>query len=202
MPISDSLTPRPGIIPSGYERTLPPEVQLVVRARRRVLARRARGRVLDLGGAETHQTMWSGMPDVDAATVLDGGDDPQLLSLSRGDDRFDTVVSVFQLATAPDLDATVRRVAALLHEDGRLLFLEPARLAGTPGRLQRLVAPSVGLVAGWRVDRDIPKALRETRLSVTDLARHRVPTIQWWLRGLAEGSAHHALPLHPHGPST
>lgn len=144
--------------------------------------------------------MWSGKPGVVSATVLDGGDDPRLLSLSRGDERFDTVVSVFQLATAPDLEATVRRVESLLHEDGRLIFLEPARLAGAPGRLQRLVAPSVGLLTGWRVDRDIPKALRETGLSVTDLARHRVPTIQWWLRGLVEGSAHRALPLHPHGP--
>lgn len=172
----------------------------MVRARRRVLAGRASGRVLDLGGAETHHTMWTAVPAVAAATVLHGPADPRLASLARDEARFDTILSVFQLAAAPDLGATARRLRSMLAADGRLLFLEPGRLTGLPGRVQRLLAPPVGLLTGWRVDRNIPMTLREAGLSVTDLDRHRIPTIQWWLRALVEGSAHRALPLNPRGP--
>lgn len=197
MTIVEPLVP-PGIIPSGYERTLPPEVQLVVRARRRALLRRASGRVLDLGGADLHHTIWADVPAVEDARVLDGADDADLLALARGNERFDTVVSVFQLTGAPDLEATLRRIRAVLDDDGRVLFLEPGRLVGLPGRLQRMVAPPVGLLTGWRVDRDIPMAMRASGLSVTDVTRHRVATIQWWLRVLVEGAAHHALPVGHH----
>jgi len=176
----------PGIIPTGYERTLPPEAQLLVRARRRALVGRARGRVLDLGGADAHRAQW-GTGD---AVVLDGAGDPRLADL---DGPFDTVVSVFQLAAASDLAATLARIRVLLAEDGRLLFVEPGRLVRLGGRVQRLVAPPLGAVAGWRADRDIPGELRAAGLSVTDVERHRVPTLQPWLRQVVEGAAHHAL---------
>ncbi len=189
-----------GGIPTGYERTLPPELQLLVRARRRVVAQRARGRVLDLGGADAHHQLWGQVAAVDEAVVLDGANDPELLALARSGARFDTVLSVFQLASANDLGATLRRVAALLADDGRLRFVEPGRLVGLPGRLQGLVAPPLGLLAGWRADRDVPAELRAAGLSVTDLERHRVPTFQWWVRMLVEGDAHHALPAA--GPTT
>ncbi len=182
-----------GIIPTGYERTLPPEVQLVVRARRRALVRRGRGRVLDLGGADAHRTLWAGAGDVQSATVLDGAADPRLAGLARGPERFDTIVSVLQLAAAPDLDAVLARLRTVLADDGVLLFVEPSRLVGIAGRMQRLVAPPVGLLTGWRVDRDVPACLRSAQLSVTDVRRHRVATLQWWLREIVEGRAHHAL---------
>ena len=182
-----------GIIPTGYERTLPPELQLLVRARRRAVARRATGRVLDLGGADSHAALWDDRGGVDDAVVLDGIGDVRLPALARSGERFDTVLSVFQLASADDLPAALRRIASVLADDGRLRFLEPGRLVGVGGRLQSLVAPPVGLLTGWRVDRDIPQALRDAGLSVTDIERHRVPTLQWWLRLLNEGSAHHAL---------
>ncbi|MFP5322966.1 MAG: hypothetical protein ACLGIC_14140 [Acidimicrobiia bacterium] len=176
-----------GIIPTGYERTLPPEAQLLVRARRRHLVRRSEGRVLDLGGAEAHRGLWAGTADV---VVLDGVDDARLGELDGG---FDTIVSVFQLASAADLDATLRRLHDLLADDGRLRFVEPARLVGVGGRLQRAVAPGIGAFTGWRADRDIPLALRRAGLSVTDVARHRVTTLQPWLRQVVEGTAHRAL---------
>lgn len=164
-----------------------------MRARRRALTRRGRGRVLDLGGADAHRSLWSTVPAVDAVTVLDGAADPRLSGLARGAERYDTIVSVFQLAAASELASTLRRLRAVLADDGELLFLEPARMVGAAGRVQRLVGPPLGLMTGWRADRDVPMALRDAQLSVTDVTRHRVPTVQWWLRQVIEGRAHHAL---------
>lgn len=164
-----------------------------MRARRRALTRRARGRLLDLGGADMHRTLWDRAAGVSDATVLDGPSDPRLASLAAAGARFDTVVSVFQLATTPALDATLRAVRSVLADDGNLLFVEPGAQVGLTGRLQRMVAPPLGGVTGWRADRDIPMAMRAERLSVTDIVRHRVPTLQLWLRQVLEGTAHHAL---------
>jgi hypothetical protein len=183
----------PGIIPSGYERTLPPEVQLLVRARRRRLVGRATGRVLDLGGSGTHQGLWAGVPGADEVLVLDGGDDARLTDLAGGSTRFDTVLSVFQLAATADLRATLELIRQVLDGEGRLLFLEPARLVGAGSRVQSVLAPAYGTLAGWRPDRDIPMELRAAGLSVTDVRRHRATTLQWWVRRLVEGTAHHAL---------
>ncbi|MFP5578774.1 MAG: methyltransferase domain-containing protein [Acidimicrobiia bacterium] len=185
--------PDHGIIPTGYERTLPPEAQLLVRARRRALTRTAAGRVLDLGGADTHRSLWTDAHGIDDVTVLDGVADPRLDRLAADGERFDTVVSVFQLASAPQLDRTLRAVRAVLADDGRVLFVEPAAQVGFAGRLQRLVAPPLGGVTGWRPDRDLPMELRAAELSVIDIRRHRVPTLQPWLRQVLEGVAHHRL---------
>ena len=172
-----------------------------MRARRRALARRGQGRLLDLGGADSHRTLWDRAPDVSEATVLDGADDPRLASLGAAEERFDTVVSVFQLAATTHLDATLGAIRRLLADDGRLLFLEPGAQVGLPGRVQRLVAPPLGGLTGWRADRDIPAELRAARLSVIDIRRHRVPTLQLWLRQVLEGIAHHALAAAPGAPS-
>ncbi len=141
-----------------------------------------------------HRTLWDRAPHLEGATVLDGAGDPQLPVLATAGERFDTVISVFQLASASDLDATLRAVRAVLADDGRLLFVEPGSQVGLTGRLQRLVAPPLGGVTGWRADRDIPMALRAAGLSVIDIRRHRVPTVQLWLRQVLDGVAHHALP--------
>lgn len=140
-----------------------------------------------------HRALWDRAPHVSEATVLDGAADPQLRALGAAGERYDTVVSVFQLATATDLDAAIRAVRAVLADDGLLLFVEPGSQVGLTGRLQRVVAPSLGGVTGWRADRDIPMALRAGRLSVIDIRRHRVPTVQLWLRQVLDGVAHHAL---------
>lgn len=180
-------------IPSGYERLLPPTVQLTVRTRRRALARRASGRVLDLGGSTAHDVLWD-RPGVEV-TAVDGADDPALLRLVDADHRFDAVLSVFQLTAASDLAGTLSRISRVLDDDGRLLFLEPTRIPGRVlRRAQRFVAPVVDVAAGWRVDRDIPAEIRRAGLSVTDVERHRSNTVQWWLRALVEGAAHRELP--------
>lgn len=179
------------LVPTGYERTLPPGAQTTVRARRRATAGRATGRVLDLGGSDAHRRLWRSS-DVEV-TVLDGSGDPAVRRLAEDGARFDTVFSVFQLASAPDLAATLARLTSMLAPDGRLLFVEPGRLAGLGGRTQRLLAPAMSVTAGWHLDRDVPMALRRAGLTITDLERPRVPTTQWWLRSLVEGTARHAL---------
>ena len=199
-PVGNTEAVEDYLIPTGYERTLPPGVQLSVRQRRRTLARAARGRVLDLGGAESHAGLWGERHDLGEVVLLDGADDPQLASLARGD-HFDTVFSVFQLATAPDLAATVRRVRDVLAPDGHLFFIEPARRPGMTGRLQRAMAPALALTSGWRIDRDIPVALREGGLSVVDIDRFTMPTTALWMRVGVEGRAHHAVTAHRPDPS-
>lgn len=164
-----------------------------MRARRRALTGTARGRLLDLGGADTHHTLWDGVRDVTDAVVLDGVSDPRLDRMAADGKRFDTVISVFQLASSPDLAATLAAVRTVLAEDGRLLFVEPGAQVGLPGRVQRLVAPPLGGVTGWRADRDLPLELRAAGLSVIGIHRRRVPTLQLWLRQLLDGVAHHAL---------
>lgn len=181
------------LIPTGYERALPPGVQLIVRNRRRGLAAQGTGRVLDLGGAESHASLWDHNAAVGDVVSVAGSADPALATLCRSQQRFDTVFSVFQLVAAPDLAATLARIHRLLSDDGRVLFIEPGRLSGAVGRAQRLVAPAVSLATGWHVDRDVPMSLRRAGLSVTDLERHRTGTTQWWLRSVIEGTAHHAL---------
>lgn len=174
---------------------LPPGVQLLVRSRRRVLAGRARGRVLDLGGAESHASLWvSHGPDDPDAVRLGPAFEQELAELVDAGEQFDTVFCAFRLVAAVDLATTLDRLRRLLHDDGRLLFLEPARRTGSTGRAQRLVAPGITMATGWRIDRDIPAALRAASLSITDLERHRTNTVQWWLRATVEGVAHHALP--------
>lgn len=181
------------LIPTGYERLLPPGVQMTVRTRRRAMTRRLDGRILDLGGSEAHRSLWRDRDDV---TVLDGVADPAFLSLVDRDERFDAIVSVFQLATVADLAGTLSRVRRLLTVDGQFHFIEPARRTGMTGRAQRIAAPMVTLSTGIRLDRDIPAELRANGLSVTSLERHRTPSTQWWLSRLVEGVAHHSLLPH------
>lgn len=174
---------------------LPPNVQVAVRSRRRALARRARGAVLDLGGAESHGALWPDLGVTDVVVTADAASDPgrELSALADSGARFDTVFSVFRMAAVADLDELLDRVRHVLTDDGRLLFLEPARRGGSLGPVQRLLAPGITLATGWRVDRDIPATLRAAGLSVTDIERHRTSTVQWWLRSLIEGAAHRAL---------
>ncbi|WP_436794744.1 hypothetical protein [Actinospongicola halichondriae] len=155
------------------------------------MTRGLEGRILDLGGAEAHRSLWSNAD----ATILDGVADPTLLSLVDRSERFDVIVSVMQLATVADLAGTISRLSRLLGPDGQLHFLEPGRLTGVTGRAQRLAAPMVTISTGFRLDRDIPHQLRTNGLSVTSLQRHRNGTTQWWHRLLVEGTAHRALPL-------
>ena len=178
---------------------LPPGVQMTVRARRRVLAQRAHGRVLDLGGADSHRSLWN-RPGVSDVVPLDwtaaGSIRDRLAGLADAGERFDTVFSVFRLIAVPEVDGLLHQVGRVLDDDGEVLFLEPSRRRAPARHARRVVVPGVAVATGWHVERDIPAALRRARLSVTDLERHRISTVHWWLRSIVEGSAHHALEPH------
>ena len=179
------------LVPTGYERRLSPSVQLTVRSRRRALAGRARGRVLDLGGAGSHVPLWSSL-GVEDVCVLGPSLDRELDDLVGTGDCFDTVLSVFRLVAVADLDRTVAQLKTLLADDGRLLFLEPRGGGPAAGTARALRPGFPGAVVGYP-GRDVPSTLRRAGLSVTDLERHRIPTLPWWRRHLVEGAAHHAL---------
>ncbi len=189
------------MIPTGYERSLPPGVQLTVRARRRAMAGQARGTVLDLGGADSHASLWPAIPAVTEAMTVVGPLERRLAELAREGRRYDTVFSVFRMAAVDDLHRMLAHIKQVLADDGTVLFLEPGRRTGLSGRAQQWVSPTIAVTTGWRVDRDIPVELRRAGLSVIDIERHRTGTLQWWLRSLVEGRAHHALATRPDPPS-
>jgi hypothetical protein len=164
------------ILPSGYLRTLPPRARTIVREHRRRLLRDVGGRVLDLTGDASHRPLYPTSADV----VVGEADGP-----------FDHVVSILHLSTVADPEAEVARVRSLLAADGALVFLEPVADTGLGGRVQGLVAPLVGRVAGWRPDRDVPALLRDARLVMSHLVRTPMPRHLWPLTELVEGRAHH-----------
>ncbi len=80
--------------------------------------------------------------------------------------RFDTIVSIFQLARSDDPARDLRAMERLLAEDGRVLLLEPTSTPGVAGALQR--------VAGRR-RHDIPALVRAAGLSMRDCDRIHTP---------------------------
>jgi SAM-dependent methyltransferase len=95
--------------------------------------------------------------------------------LDHASDSFDTVLSFLYLCTVDDLDATLRRIDALLAPGGRLLALEHVRGTGWRGRLQDASTPLWRHVAGGcRADRDPIYAMRRAGFAVTDCDRFTV----------------------------
>jgi hypothetical protein len=164
-----------GLLPSGYLRTLPPRARTVIREHRRRLLRDVGGRVLDLGGDPGHRPLYPASAEV-VTGVAEG--------------PFDHIVSILHLTAVDDPAAEVARARDLLADDGALVFLEPVADPGFGGRGQRLVAPLVGRLAGWRPDRDVPALLRDARLVMSSLVRTPMPRHLWPLTELVEGRAH------------
>ena len=161
---------------SGYLRGLAPRARTVVKERRRRLLSDLTGRVLDLGGDPGHLALYPTATEVDAR---------------EGEGRYDHVVSILHLTAVADPVAEVARARDHLAPDGTLVFLEPVVDPGLGGHGQRLVAPLVGRLVGWRPDRDVPALLRDARLVMSDLARTPMPRHLWPLTELVEGRARH-----------
>jgi SAM-dependent methyltransferase len=155
---------------------LAPRARTIVREHRRRLLRDCGGRVLDLSGDPEHRALYPVSAEVVTRAPADG-------------DAFDHVVSVFHLCSVPDARAEIERVKGLLGPDVELVFLEPVVDPGWTGRGQRLVAPLVGRVAGWRSDRDIVALLRDARLVMSTVTRTPMPRYLWPLTELVEGRA-------------
>jgi SAM-dependent methyltransferase len=107
-----------------------------------------------------------------------------------GDQTFDTIVSILHLAGVDDLPAELRAIAERLRPQGTLLFLEPVRQPGLGGRAQALVSPVVRAASGWRVDRDLPLAIRSNGFTIVDVDRVTMPAVAWPVRAFVWGAAH------------
>jgi hypothetical protein len=183
------------------------ELAPALSSRRRKIAGRARGRVLDLGGWADHLGEYRLGDEVESVTMLDGpGDvragtgredppgvtriDAALDSLAAsGLGPFESIVSLIRLPLVEDLDGFFRTVFELLAEHGCLYFVEPVRRSGRAGRVLA-VGGRLGRVAGGlHLDRDLPAEIRRRGMVVTDLARFEVPTVSAPFRPFIEAVA-------------
>jgi hypothetical protein len=105
-------------------------------SRERALRQRAHGRVLDLGERRR----------------------APLEDLAAAGEKFDSIVSIFQLSASAHPLRDARAVERLLTPDGRFFFLEPTASPGIVGTLQRMIG---------RPNHDIPGMLREAGLSMS-----------------------------------
>lgn len=194
------------------------EIAPALRHRRRSVAAKATGRVLDLGGWSDHLGSYclgdtgEGEPGcVDKVTMLvrpgdlrsgDSTRDPDgLIRVDAGFDSlsdlgvgpFDSIVSLIRMPLIADLDRMIRTVDELMAPDGRFLMLEPVRRSGRLGRMVALTGSLMRATGGLHLDRDIPARLRAEGMTVTDLDRFDVPTVSAPLRPFIEASARRAI---------
>ncbi|MDW3220195.1 MAG: hypothetical protein R8F63_16405 [Acidimicrobiales bacterium] len=187
---------------------LPMELAPALAARRRSLAARAHGRVLDLGGWNDHLDAYRLGTDVESVTMLDrigdvragtGRGDPEgVTRIDAGLDEldgmgpystgpydtgpYDTIVSLIRTPLVADFDRMLHSIFDLLADGGSTLWLEPVRREGRIGRLLALSGSFGRAAGGLHVDRDIPARLRGHGMIVTDLTRFEVPTVSAPLR--------------------
>ena len=174
----------------------PEPVRAELARRREQILVRAEGHVLDLEDPavlERFATVGAtrlgvGPPSAGATSATSAVHD---LSPPRPDGSYDTVVATGVLAGFADLGAITAALAALVADDGALLFVEPV---GAPGwsSVIRTSLLSPGRAAPWRalhLDRDVPAAVRATGLVVCDLDRGELPaqppSLRHWVSGRA-----------------
>ena len=87
---------------------------------------------------------------------------------------YDVIVSTLVLCSVPDPEATAAALRGVLAHSGRVVYLEHVHAGGVAGRLQSLISPAWGRVAGGcHLDRPPTAALRSCGLA---------PVEQRWLR--------------------
>lgn len=109
--------------------------------------------------------------------------------------KFDHVVTAGWLGASGDLDAALATAGELLDEDGWLHAVEPSVSWGATARAQHLGATVGRQRTGWRVDRDIPAAIRRAGFVVTDLERFSMPVPSVVLRPWVACRARRRRPL-------
>lgn len=186
---------------------LPIELAPALASRRRSVAARTCGRVLDLGGWADHLSAYRLGAEVESVTMLDrvgdvragtGRGDPDRVTrvdasfdslAEQGMGPFDSIVSLTRLPLVENLDRFFDTVEALLADGGSLHLLEPTCRSGRVGRLLA-VGGFVGRMAGGlHLDRDLPAEIRRRGMIVTDLTRFEVPTVSAPLRPFIEAVA-------------
>lgn len=194
--------------PAPIEQVMTPLDQALLRPRRQRLLERARGRVLELGGAGGANFEHYRTADV-RAVVVAGAEGASRDRLRRAAARqglkdfvlvdgselggfeagFDTIVATFTLSARPDLGADLRSLAGRLAPGGHLLFLDhsPRR---APGLATELSRPLWRLLAdGFVAGRDLPGALRTSGYTIVDIERFGLPTLTLPLRSCVAGVA-------------
>lgn len=161
----------------------PPSVRAEVARRREQVLVRAVGRVLDLDDPEVIRRF---VPLERTALRID---DRSRLETTE---RYDTVVATGVLSAFADLGAIVAALAALVADDGALLFVEPVGRPGWVATIGQTVAELGHRRAPWRslhLDRDVPAAVRSTGLVICDLDRGELPaeprSLRHWVTGRA-----------------
>ncbi len=148
----------------SYDLLLRPLERLGLRARRRELLARARGRALEIG-AGTGLNFDVYPPGVElVALEPDASMRKRARRRAAGrpigvvagdagalpfpDASFDTVVFTLVFCTVPDVDAALREAARVLAPAGRVLLLEHVRPEGALGGLADRLTPPWRLVSG------------------------------------------------------
>ena len=139
--------------PAPIEQVMTPIDQSQLRPRRQRLLQRARGRVLELGGAggvnlehypadRVSEVVVVGADGASRArlrrTAARRGVSVDLRTAAQVGTGYDTVVAAFTLSALSDLDRELDALRQLLAPDGRLLFLDhsPRRPAGRGHRAE------------------------------------------------------------------
>ena len=157
-----------------------------VRALRRELLARARGRVLEIGAGtglnlphypaaidltltEPEEPMARRLERRSNATVVRAGAE----KLPFDDGVFDTVVSTFVLCTVPDVRRSIAELRRVLAPNGQLLFIEHVR-AEPRSRLahwqDRLHDPWHAFACGCHANRDTPALLRDGGFELAEMS--------------------------------
>lgn len=196
--------------PWGFA-ALPPLARAEVRRLRRVTARSARGRVLDLGGPDVDLGPYAGRDDVSSVHLVSPVRSERLRQARSARDlglelhleatvppagRFDSVLSVVRLVSAVDAGRLAHSLLRLAAPEGQLLVAEPTTAGGPVGRLRRFGAPVVRDLFGIDPDFDPPALLRGAGWHVAEVRRERVSLLAAPLRSVVLVTARRA-PLEP-----
>ncbi len=113
----------------------------------------------------------------------------------EGDDAsFDSVVSVFELVRFPDLPAVVGELGRLLRPGGEMWLLEPIGRPGLAAAVLCWLWSADPRLAGLQLGRDIPAAVRDAGLWVTDVERFDMQGAPWPLRPFVQLRATWVVP--------
>jgi len=166
----------------------PEPVRAELARRREQILVRADGRVLDLDApGAIDRFAGSGRTAIESRARQ-----APAIADAVAPERYDTVVATGVLAGFADLGAITATLAALVADDGALLFVEPVGAPGWSHVVRASIPDPRHRRAPWRalaLDRDVPAAVRATGLVVCDLDRGELPdqppSLRHWVSGRA-----------------